>query len=89
MDFTLSKPETSFARLSLSPPSRTSKLCSPSEGEEEKERKKKYEIFQRKQPGWGEVERENGPAAGGADHAPRLQLGRVFLKLDGAFSGNL
>lgn len=94
MDFTLSKPETSFARLSLSlsPPSRTSKLCSPSEGEEEKGRKKKYEIFQRKQPGWGEeeeVERENGPAAGGADHAPRLQLGRVFLKPDGAFSGNL
>ncbi len=45
--------------------------------------KKKYEIFQRKQPGWGEeeeVERENGPAAGGADHAPRLQLGRVFFE---------
>jgi hypothetical protein len=44
--------------------------------------KKKYEIFQRKQPGEEEeeVERENGPAAGGADHAPRLQLGRVFFE---------
>jgi hypothetical protein len=45
--------------------------------------KKKYEIFQRKQPGEEEeeVERENGPAAGGADHAPRLQLGRVLFRV--------
>ena len=63
--------------------------------ETRRRRKKKYEIFKKKKPGtWnlepggGEVEREERPAAV-ADHAPSLQLGRVFFSNLTAFSGNL
>jgi hypothetical protein len=63
------------------------------EKEETRRRKKKIRniyLFKKKPGTWrGEVEREERPAAV-ADHAPSLQLGRVFFfsKLT-AFSGNL
>jgi hypothetical protein len=94
MDFTLSKPETSFARLSLSlsPPSRTSKLCSPSEGEEEKGRKKNTKYFRENNLDGGRRRRLKGRT--GLPLVEQITL-RVsswvvfFLKPDGAFSGNL